>query len=89
MAGTRNIEAEGALYVVATDRFMSGWGSAPRKSYYAVACNDMNQARDVEMRMSHRSDFKRVRINADLPRTKDGDHLHVVPFEEFTYQPGN
>lgn len=72
-------------YMVATDKFMSGWGKAPGSSYYAVAVRSMREADDVEARMRRRDDFIRVRYNLNLPRGRRGDHLHVVRFESFTY----
>ncbi len=74
-------------YVVATDSFLSGWGEAPGRSLYAVAVRTTEEMGDVEWRMGQRSDFKRVRFNMHLPRLREGDHLHVVPAEQFRYQP--
>jgi len=79
-----------SIYMVATDSFMSGWGKASGgKSYYAVACSDHIVAADVERRMRARSEFKRVRDNLKPPRLGPNDHLHIVPAEQFTYQPGS
>lgn len=74
-------------YMVATDSFMSGWGKAPATSYYAVAVRSCKEANDVEHRMRARSDFMRVRYNLKTPKGGPGCHLHIVPFEQFTYQP--
>lgn len=83
----QNVSARGNWYVVATDSFMGGWGMAPGKSYYAVACTTLGEAEDVERRMRTRSDFKRVRLCGPKwrPRLHSGDHLRIVPFEQFTY----
>lgn len=81
----RNIEATGRYYVMATDTFMSGWGLAPGKSFYGVACDTLDQASDVERRMKTRPEFKRVRICVTPTKTTSRDHLHVVPFAAFTY----
>lgn len=80
-----------SCYVVATDSFMSGWGMTPGRSYYAVACESYSEAMDVRSRMSHRSDFKRVRIVLHnwRPRLHSGDHLAIRPAAEFTYRPSS
>lgn len=77
---------ETVLYVVANDRFMSGWGLAPKRSLFAVACT-AETYEDVERRMRTRSEMKRVRVNSRLPRVHDGDHLSIIWHTEFTYQP--
>lgn len=65
-------------YVVATDSFMSGWGHAPRTSYYAVAVDTQREMEIVTQNMTSRSEMKRVRFQTELPRVKRGQHLHVV-----------
>jgi hypothetical protein len=65
-------------YVVATDSFMSGWGHAPRTSYYAVAVDTKREMEIVIQNMTSRSEMKRVRFQTELPRVKRGQHLHVV-----------
>jgi hypothetical protein len=74
-------------YVVATDRFMSGWGKAPARSLLAIGCASWEQVFDVERRMLRHSEMSRVRVNVHLPRIGRGDHLSVVWYESFTYQP--
>lgn len=78
-------------FVVATDSFMSGWGRADGgRSLYAVAVPDETRADDVEWRMDHRDEFKRVRVCLPdwRPRLYDSDHLHIVWDTQFSYQPG-
>ena len=75
------------LYVCATDKFMSGWGQAPNRSLYCVACETEEQAVDVYNRMKCRTDMKRVRITKNPSRAHKEDHLKIVWHTEFTYQP--
>jgi hypothetical protein len=68
------------LWAVATDRVLSGWGMAPRKSYVAYPLDKLNeQGRGSKLTdwMDDRTDFLRVRINLRLPRLQDGDHLSI------------
>lgn len=66
-------------YVVAIDKFMSGWGGARGgKSYYVIAVDTPEEARIVMDNMSHRSDMKHVRHQGMLPEVKRGDHMHIV-----------
>lgn len=74
-----------ALYVVATDRFMSGWGEALGNSYFAVAVPSLARANDVERRFRQRSEFKYIRINKHLPRGGKKDHLSVSWDTSFQY----
>tara|TARA_Y100000361_G_C10922788_1_gene219829 strand:- start:181 stop:486 length:306 start_codon:yes stop_codon:yes gene_type:complete len=72
-------------FVVATDSFMSGWGSAPDRSLYAVAFTTGKQREIVERHMQNRNDFKRVRVvyGKDYkPRFNDGDHLSIPEINE-------
>ena len=72
--------SEVGLWAVATDKFMSGWGNAPRKSYVAYPLDVLYQAgRDRKLTdwMDDRGDFQRVRVNLKLPRLQDGDHLSI------------
>ena len=79
-------------FVVATDSFMSGWGQAPGKSYFAVPVRNAEQAEIVEANMEHRSEMKRVRfVLADYrPRLRAGDHLSIRALDDSArfYQPG-
>lgn len=50
------------VYVVATDRFMSGWGEAPGRSIVAVECHTSEEV-DFAMRvMESRDEMMRVRF---------------------------
>jgi hypothetical protein len=65
-------------YVVATDKFMSGWGHARRKSYYVIAVDSQAEADVVLANMAHRSEMKRVHQARMLPDVRPGDHMHIV-----------
>lgn len=72
--------SEIALWAVATDKLMSGCGSAPRKSYVAYPVDKLSadgREQPLLWWMETRSDFQRVRLNCKLPRLHDGDHLAV------------
>ena len=66
-------------FVVATDSFMSVWGQARGKSYFAVPYRSQAEADIVEANMRRRSEMKRVRVvGADYrPKLQDGDHLSI------------
>ena len=67
-------------FMVATDRFMSGWGHAPGRSIVAVPCVSADDAATVERRLILRSEMKRVRWasgNTYRPKLRAGDHLHI------------
>ena len=81
-ADTRPI-SEVALWAVATDKFMSGWGNAPRKSYVAYPVDEVGTQSKLPDWMEKRSDYKRVRLNLKLPRLHDGDHLAVYDVPGF------
>lgn len=67
-----------SLWAVATDRFMSGWGMAPDKSYVAYPLYDYNEDEKRIVRwMRGRGDFIRVRVNVNLPRVREGCHLSI------------
>ncbi len=68
-----------AFLVVATDKFMSGWGNAPGRSLFAVPCRSWEEAKIVEENMRHRSEMKRVRIvgAAYRPKLRNGDHYSI------------
>lgn len=56
--------------VVATDRFMSGWGLAKGTvSYAAWACRDEHEAKLVSEYLATRDEMKRVRTVYDAKRT--------------------
>ena len=67
-------------YAVATDKFMSGWGQAPRKSYYAIPCKNYDQAERAVEYLASRSEMKYVRIAKApyRPKMQDGDHLSIA-----------
>jgi hypothetical protein len=75
------------MWAVATDRFLSGWGHAPDKSYiaYAVHVDDITSGRVNRLFswMRERGDFIRVRTNINLPRLRDGCHLSVNDIPEW------
>jgi hypothetical protein len=65
-------------YIAATDKFMSGWGHARRKSYYVVAVDSQEEADIVLANMGHRSEMKRARWTPMLPEVRPGDHMRIV-----------
>lgn len=66
------------LWIVATDKVMSGWGMAPNRSLVAYpADGDHEQLAALYDFCDGRSDFIRVRTNLKLPRLGDGDHLSI------------
>lgn len=72
-------------FVVATDSFLSGWGSAPDRSLYAVAFTTEKQRQIVERHMQKRNDFKRVRVvygKEYRPKLSNGDHLSIPEINE-------
>ena len=74
----RENKKEPVGYVVANDRFLSGWGGAAGgRSLIAYAYHDHNE---MVARFNHckrRSDFAYVRDNMHLPRLYDNDHLVI------------
>ena len=78
MIDTRPLK-EVDLWLVATDRFLSGWGNAPDTSYvaYPVDLVPYSTLRDLECWMENRIDYMRVRKNCYLPRIRKGCHLSV------------
>lgn len=74
--------------VVATDTFLSNWGLAKGgNSYFGVACQTMNQVKDVIIRMKKRTDFVRVRLVSSKykPNSRYCSHFSVILVSEFTY----
>ena len=59
-------------YVLAEDRFMSGWGQAEgMRNVVVLPCSDDQEARDVESyALFQRDEMKRVRIVTNKPRMK-------------------
>ena len=68
-------------FVLAIDTFLSGWGKAPNRSYFAVPFKDGEQGAIVKANMCKRSDMKCVRIvgkNYFLSaKPKKGDHISI------------
>lgn len=64
------------MYVVANDKFMSGWGGCAR-SLVAIKCETSEEVDKATAWFNNRSDMKRVRTNLNLPKTKAGDCLSV------------
>ncbi len=80
-------------FVVATDKFLSGWGQAPRRSIFAVPVRSYEEARIVIDNMRHRDDMKRVRFicgNKYRPKLYPGDHLSIRDMSDCSrfYTPG-
>lgn len=71
-----------AFYVNMTDRFMSGWGLAPRRSYLCIACETLEQAEAIERAAKDRSEMRYVTIAAKPRRGRAGDHVSVKDFAE-------
>ena len=74
-------------FIVATDKSMSGWGSAPNKSYVACAYRDYEDEKKVEQHFAGRSEMKRVRqVGVDYkPSLREGDHLSIYGFRDFRF----
>jgi hypothetical protein len=67
-------------FVVATDKFMSGWGAAPHISVVAIPFISEDDRIKVMSRVKKRSEMKRVRVvygKQYKPRLSAGDHLHI------------
>ena len=69
------------LWAVATDKFLSGWGQAPRRSFVAYPADKTNTDKLLAW-MRARGDFQRVRLNLKLPRLHKGDHLSIYDAKE-------
>ena len=71
-------------YVVATDRFMSGWGHAPGRSLFAVPFRNHTEAAIVEQNMRRRSEMIRVRVVGEdyRPKLYRGDHFSIRSMAE-------
>ena len=66
-------------FMVATDRFMSGWGQAPGRSLVAVPVTSSEDLDAVRHVLESRPEMLRVRfcLASYRPRLYDGDHLHI------------
>lgn len=65
--------------VVATDRFMSGWGQAPGRSLFALPVGPEDNVNRILDKMADRSDMMRPRFVLSLRNVKlyAGDHLSI------------
>lgn len=66
-------------WLVANDKFLSGWGRAPKRSLVAYPVDELSYERLDKLRAfcDLRSDFVYVRVQGNLPRMHDGDHLSI------------
>jgi len=68
--------------VVATDKFMSGWGMAKyTSSYFAIACKDADQAYIAEQKLRDRPEMINIRHVKDNGRYRPKGHLSISTFE--------
>lgn len=65
-------------FVIMIDKFMSGWGKAPERSYYAIAVDNQEEADIVMENAENRSEMKSIRLRKKLPKIAEGDHLKVT-----------
>jgi len=65
-------------FIIMIDNFMSGWGKAPGRSYYAVAVDSQEEADMVTDNADKRSEMKSIRLRRKLPKLAPDDHLAVV-----------
>lgn len=70
------------FYVNMTDRFMSGWGLAKRRSYMSVRCDTIEQAEAIERAAKDRSEMRYVVIAQRPRRAQAGDHVSVKDFAD-------
>jgi hypothetical protein len=59
-------------YVLANDRFMSGWGKSPEQNTVILPCSSYNEAECVARYAEYREDMQRVRIVVNRPRLRSG-----------------
>ncbi len=67
-------------FVIATDKYMSGWGDAKGKSVVAVPFTSEQDKEKILNRMNLRNEMKRVRITYGKqykPNLRQDDHLHI------------
>ena len=56
------------IYVAMTDTFMSGWGRAEGKiNKYVIACDNQQQAEQIEAAAKKRSEMKYITVYTGLP----------------------
>ena len=70
------------FYVNMTDKFMSGWGLAPHKSYLSVACDTLEQAQAVEKAARLRPEMRYVTIASRPRRGGAGCHTSIKAFAD-------
>jgi len=74
-----------AYYVNMTDKFMSGWGLAPGKSYLSIACETIEQAEAIERAALDRKEMRRVAISYRPRKGKPGfDHTRFLAFSDMS-----
>lgn len=68
-----------AEFMVARDKFMSGWGRSPGNSYVAYDLTGLTSEQTDKLTawMQKRGDYKNIRNSKELPRGKAGDHLAI------------
>lgn len=72
-------------FVIATDKFMSGWGGAEGgSSYFAVPFTSYDDADLIEANMKVRPEMLRVRVVSAKyqPRTTYAVHFSIAPMQE-------
>ena len=75
---------KGVYYVIARDKFMSGWGGAESKtSYMVIVCWSSLQAEYAEESVMQAKEMRNVRIAYDIPKRLNGD----VSFYNFDKSP--
>ena len=67
-----------AYWVVFQDNFLSGWGLAQNRSLLVLAAASPEEAYTILANGNNRCDMHRGRINSNLPRLRDGDHMAIV-----------
>ena len=70
-------------FIVATDRFMSGWGHAPGRSLFAVPFRAWEDVEKIRQWLDARPEMLRVRVVGKhyRPKLREGDHLSICSME--------
>lgn len=77
-------DPDGVYYVIARDKFMSGWGLAEgRNSYMVVVCWSWEQMKECERLMSNAKEMRNVRTSTSLPKRLNGK-VDFYNFDEAT-----
>ena len=79
-------EMDARIFVVMRDNFLSGWGSAPRTSFFVVACPNVSIAERVAWYAeSRRTEMKYISVRFGSlkdalsgRRIGAGDHVSVI-----------